>query len=370
MSRVLAALFAIALGASGCSVLPRDDGRLRVAEVERAVLPMARAALNAGQTETAGRLYGQLLDADPESFAAHMGLGDVALAQGDAAAAADWHLAALAYSQSPQERHEALLAHGRAALDAGRLEEARDSFQQLTEAGERAPAITVAWGYNGVGLTLLLEGNLTAAIAAMEQAVRRAPAAPQFRDNLERALDLQAELGSEAALAEGAAPSIEPAAPSIEPTAAEQSASSAADADEPAQTSALDDRGEALADATADGPEAPLAEGEPTLDAPDEATEADPAMAAESAAAPAAVAPVLDAFVVTENGERYLQLGSYRSAQAAEQRMEALQSMLEAPVFIAVSEVGAAPMYRVHSGPIESDAMMRRMLETLGAKAN
>ncbi len=164
--------------------------------MERAVLPMARAALNAGQIETARRLYRRLLQLDPSSVDARMGLGDAAVESREPATAAQWYLAALANARTSEARHAALLAHGRAALSAGQLEAARKSFARLTDPLAQASQSNVAWGYNGLGLTLLLAGDLRGATAAMEQAVLRAPDEPRFRGNLARALAMLTELES------------------------------------------------------------------------------------------------------------------------------------------------------------------------------
>ena len=178
----------------GCSLMPQNSGNLRIDEVQRALLPMASVALDTGQLETAKRLYQRLLDVDPDSFDARMGLGDVAFKARRSTDAARWYLAALANASAPSQRHEALLWHGRAALEDGQIEAARRSFQQLVDQRENAPAINVAWGHNGIGLTLLLDGDLVGAIDAMEQAVQRAPDEKMFADNLDRALGMLAEL--------------------------------------------------------------------------------------------------------------------------------------------------------------------------------
>ncbi len=183
------------LGAA-CSLLPEQHDQPRSEQMERAVLPMARAALNAGQIETARRLYRRLLQIDPASVDARMGLGDAAVESREPAAAAQWYLAALANARSPEARYAALLAHGRAALSAGQLEPARKSFARLTDPLAEASQSNVAWGYNGLGLTLLLAGDLRGATAAMEQAVLRAPDEPRFRGNLARALAMLTELES------------------------------------------------------------------------------------------------------------------------------------------------------------------------------
>ena len=162
-------------------------------EVEQALLPVANIALETGQLETAKRLYQRLLDVDPASQAAHMGLGDVAFKDRRPHDAVRWYLAAQANAQTPEQRNDALLWHGRAALDAGELSAAQRSFEHLAAAPE-ASTISVAWALNGIGLTLLLQGDLRGAVAAMQGAVRRAPGEQMFADNLRRALAMLAEL--------------------------------------------------------------------------------------------------------------------------------------------------------------------------------
>ena len=158
--------------------------------MENAVLPMAATAVAAGQLETAHRLYGRLLEIDPDSAAARMGLGDIALERQESRAATNWYLAALEHAQEPQQRQAALLAHGRAALAAGQLEAARESFTRLTDPEESAPSASVAWGHNGIGLTRLLEGDLRGAVVAMERAVLLDPEEARFQANLTRALTM------------------------------------------------------------------------------------------------------------------------------------------------------------------------------------
>ena len=178
----------------GCSLMPQNSGDLRIDEVQRALLPMARVALDTGQLETAKRLYQRLLEVDPESFDARMGLGNVAFKDRRSTDAARWYLAALTSASNASERYDALLWHGRSALDDGQLQEARRSFQALVDERESAPATSVAWALNGIGLTLLLDGDILGAIKAMEQAVQQAGDEKMFADNLERALNMLADL--------------------------------------------------------------------------------------------------------------------------------------------------------------------------------
>lgn len=161
---------------------------MRIAQIESAVLPMAKAALDAGQFETARRLYTRLLEADPVSVDARRGLGDLALAQNEPSRAATWYLAAASHTRTVEERHAVLLAHGRAALAAGDLEAARASFGRLADPRENASNADMAWGFNGVGIVDLLEGRPREAAASMEQAVLRLPNEAKFHGNLARAL--------------------------------------------------------------------------------------------------------------------------------------------------------------------------------------
>ena len=190
---------AATLLAGGCTVLPSQNDAVRIQRVEEAVLPMARVALEAEQTETARRLYLRLLEIDPNSVSARMGLGEIAVARRDSAEAARWYAAALLHATQTEERHAALLAHGRATLAAGELEAARRSFSRLTSSNENAPATTAAWGFNGLGLVALLEGDIRDAVRLMEQAVLLAPEEKMLVDNLSRALDMSAGIVPESA---------------------------------------------------------------------------------------------------------------------------------------------------------------------------
>ena len=186
--------FAVAAAfVSACSLLPENSERLRIEEIERALLPMASVAVDTGQFETAQRLYRRLLDVSPDSYEAHMGLGDVAFKDRRSEDATQWYLGALNLAQNTADRHQALLWHGRASLEAGQLESARRSFLQLTETREQASLRDLAWAFNGVGLTRLLAGDLDGAVTAMRRAVRQAPNEPMFAENLDRALGMLAE---------------------------------------------------------------------------------------------------------------------------------------------------------------------------------
>ena len=174
-----------------CTLLPPDGEQLRTRQMEEAVLPMAATALDSGQLETARRLYHRLLDIDPASVSARMGLGRVALREQEPAAAARWFLSAVHHAEQATHRHDALLAHGRAALAAGQIEAAGHSFSRLIDGEDSPPRATEAWGHNGVGLTRLLSGDSRGAVTSLERAVLLAPEEDRFQGNLERALAMQ-----------------------------------------------------------------------------------------------------------------------------------------------------------------------------------
>ena len=186
--RSWATVLLVAVMAAACTSTPPEQERLRVQPMEDAVTPMAATALEAGQLETARRLYRRLMEVDATSVEARMGLGHVAMHEGDPGSAARWYATAFAIARMPRERHAARLAHGRAALADGQLEEAGESFRSLIDSTSRVPRKTVAWAYNGVGLTLLLEGDLRGAVEAMEQAALRAPGETKIHDNHRRVL--------------------------------------------------------------------------------------------------------------------------------------------------------------------------------------
>ena len=380
-----------------------DRDRLQIERMEKAVLPMAEVALETGQLETAKRLYQRLLDMDPNSVGARMGLGDIAFRRGDSTEAARWHLAAVAHAEQPEQRHAALLAHGRAALDAGQLEAARNSFAQLADPREQAPSASVAWGLNGVGLTLLLEGDLRGAIANMEQAVQRAPSESVFQENLERALAMFAEAGHEdvrassspapakdtrassspapaaavtitdsSAAPGGADAATEPeanlvAAPEPVARSGEATASREAPPIESAgsrETPPIDstDSQEAPPIETAGSQEAPPIETEVALPG----AEADSPTIGWSVASDATdedKAEEFGGFVVHEDGQQFVQMGAYRHRSTA----QTLAALLRDATDQSVRVVDLPALHRVRIGPIDSHEALLALVEDLKA---
>lgn len=354
--RVVAALAcnAALCVAAGCSMLmPMDSDRLQTERVEDAVLPMAEIAMQTGQLETAKRLYQRLLDVDPKSVPARMGLGEIAFRRGDSAESARWHLAAVAHAEQPEQRHAALLAHGRAALEAGQLEAARGSFAQLADPREEAPLASVAWGLNGVGLTLLLEGDLQGAITNMEQAVQRAPSEALFQENLERALAMFAESGLGLPDAQSS-PAPASAAEAAEAGAAPGRASPGADPGVSSDPFTLSER-------AAEAQEAPPSE--PRATAATLTDSASTGWSAPSDATDADKAEEFGGFVVQADGRQFVQMGAYRHRSTALTLQELLRAATDQPVRV----VERPELFRVRIGPIDSEEALMALVDDLGA---
>lgn len=413
------------LGAA-CSLLPQERERPRAEQMERAVLPMARAALDAGQVETARRLYRRVLQVDSASVDARMGLGDAAVASRESAEAARWYLAALANAKRPEERHAALLAHGRAALSAGQLEAARKSFARLTEPDERAPQAVVAWGFNGLGLTLLLAGDVRGGVAAMEQAVLREPDDVRFQGNLTRALAMLTEFDDPStdtsatdAVARardamlppetlpahvepmparsGSPPRPSQEAPTTlpEPVAAadrpletdpavpppRETPTAVAVADDPGPPDAAVPRHEEAQEPparTLPEPPAPVASTDDVTDLPEteaSTTPTAPAVtqvdgASEPASEPAASdAAAQQPIVLQEDAWTIVQPAAYASRSRAERLSERLRELTDHPVWVSEGETpDGTELSRVRIGPVPSRGALVKLGATLEAE--
>ncbi len=352
------------------------------------MLPVARTALDAGQLETARRLYRRLLDVDPQSFEARMGLGEVAHQRRDGAEAMRWFLGALANAATVTQRHDALLHHGRAALDAGQMEHAQASFARLTDPQEAASNEYVAYGLNGVGLTLLLSGDLRSSVTLLEQAVDRLPGDKKLRDNLARALQLlaeevastpddapNAETTARATPYSGAAsrPELQAAADRIEQAVARfeeaadrladtsrrsDSASSTPTPTGAAATPAPPPRTPAPAQAPAPETPPPRAPVARTPEPPPARPELPPA---SSPKPPAPVPRGSPGFLVVEGGRRFVQMGAYGTAAKANELAERLQRVTEQSV--TVTERGG--LHRVRIGPLRTEDALRALTGAL-----
>ena len=363
---------------------------MRVERIEQALLPMARTALDAGQVGTARRLYSRLLEADPESADARMGLGDVALADRDVAQAATWYLAAVTQADGPATRHAALLAHGRAALADADVEAARESFSRLTDPAENASRSHAAWGFNGIGVIRLLEGKPAEAVVAIERAVLLDADEPRFHANLTRAARIAASYPVEpSAGAVVRVPTPDRDDPLTSPSsdgaeAQTVDASVPQDADRPGSLEAF-----ALGASSTSQPEpesetalteAPGPDTEPPpvpQPVPQPVPPPSPAAGGgeqEREAAPPAPAtlrrPPPDppsgeapqpfpegAFFVRTEGGDYLQVGAYSIEAHAMETAAALRETTGLPVRVERALRDERLLYRVHVGPVPTDAL-------------
>ena len=381
---------------AACTLVPQEGERIRVERIEQALLPMARTALDAGQTTTAMRLYSRLLEADPDSSDARIGLGDVALANRELEQAATWYLAAVTHADAPAERHAALLAHGRAALADADVEAARQSFARLANPAENASRRHAAWGFNGSGVILLLEGKPADAVAAMERAVLLDPDEPRFRANLSRAAKIAAnypvEPSTSAAVPrtpvpQGDNPSSFPSHDTHTGTAHTESPP----ADEhvvgepvspapgslegftrdaasrvPPETASTDTRA-----ATTEPQTAPLTKPVETHDELDGQVEA-PTPDASPPRVPAPLdlevsLPVPEgAFYVRNEDGDYLQVGAFAVESHATETAAALRDTTGLPVRVERALRNGRILYRVHVGPVPPNGLPDRLANALG----
>ena len=365
--------FGLAFGAAtlligSCSILPNETDAVRIQRVEEAVLPMARIALEAEQTETARRLYLRLLEVDPNSVSARMGLGEIAVARRDSAEAARWYAAAVSQATQAEERHAALLAHGRATLAAGDLEAARKSFSRLTSSKENAPATTAAWGLNGLGLVTLIEGDIRVAISFMKQAVLLVPEEKMLADNLSRALDMSAGIVPESARADqmddmAMAPSPAPSPAEQPPAFTDDATAVAVEKDVlevgPAVESLRGDPGSGSDVGTRE--ERVAEDGEPVGEPVGKPVgEPDDGRIDKSELRP---------YAIEVGGQYFVRIGVYAIEAAAQDFASELRRITTESVDVSEFGMGdgsdAVRLYRVLIGPIESRVGLAELVETL-----
>ena len=150
-------------------------------------LPVAAAALAAGQPDVARRLYLSLAERFEDAPEPHLGLGYIAFHSGDLAAAESRFLEAAARAgKKPAMRAEALLGAGRAALAQDRTDAAREHFRQGRESGPDNPS--APWLANGLAVAAAIENDYTTAETHYSEALRLSSGDPRVRANLVRTL--------------------------------------------------------------------------------------------------------------------------------------------------------------------------------------
>ena len=150
-------------------------------------LPVAAAALGAGQLEVARRLYVSLEERFETAPEPVLGLAYVAFQSGDFADAERHFLqAADRASGAPAVREEALLGAGRTALVRNRTGAARRHFRRAASFGEGTPS--AAWIANGLGVVATLSGDYERAEGHYAEALRRSTGHPRIAANHVRML--------------------------------------------------------------------------------------------------------------------------------------------------------------------------------------
>ncbi|MDE0658796.1 MAG: SPOR domain-containing protein [Gammaproteobacteria bacterium] len=372
---------------AACTAMPPEGERIRVERIEEALLPMARTALGAGQATTARRLYSRLLEVDPDSTGARMGLGDVALADRRPGQAATWYLAAVAHAVEPAERHAALLSHGRAALADADIDAARHSFSRLTNPAENASRLHAAWGFNGTGVILLLEGKSVEAVTAMERAVLLDPDEPRFRANLARAAKIAASYPVPASTSGAVVrmptpqqddPLGSPAADGIDTPMALPGSTQATEAGGQPETSAPSSLEAFAVDASDPVPPDPRNEPPPSPPVKPIASDDEPEQQIKvpepRSMPPQSPAPQeigasprvpAGAFYVRTEGGDYLQVGAYAVEGHATEAAAALRDTTGLPVRVERALRNGRLLYRVHVGPVPPHGLPEHLASAL-----
>ena len=179
------AVFLASLAA--CANGPSQNDTPDTGELLRNSLPVAAAALAAGQLDVARRLYLSLAERFDDAAEPFLGLGYIAFQDSDFTAAEKYFLqAGKRASDTPAMQAEALLGAGRTALVQGRTRAARRHFRSAQAPGQDTPS--AAWIANGLAVTAALDGDHEAAEAHYAEALRRSSGHPRIAANFVRML--------------------------------------------------------------------------------------------------------------------------------------------------------------------------------------
>ena len=175
-------------------------------EMLRSSLPVAAAALGAGQTGVARRIYLSLAERFEDAPEPALGLGYVAFHEGDFPAAEERFLkAAEGAGERPATLAEALLGAGRAALAQGRTRAARRHFERAREPGQGTGS--AAWVENGLAVAAALDADHEAAEAHYLEALRLSAGHPRITANYVRLLIADGRVDEAARIHAGRSPS-------------------------------------------------------------------------------------------------------------------------------------------------------------------
>ena len=153
----------------------------------RESLPVAAAALAAGQPDAARRLYLSLVERYPDAPEPVLGLGYIAWYGGDLAAAKKRFVeAAELAGERPAMAAEALLGAGRVALAQGATRAARRILDRARGPARDTPS--APWILNALAVAAALDGDHEEATALYAEALRLAPSNPRITANHVRTL--------------------------------------------------------------------------------------------------------------------------------------------------------------------------------------
>lgn len=180
-----AAVFLASLAA--CANWPANDDTTDTGDLLRNSLPVAAAALAAGQLNVARRLYLSLSERFDSAAEPFLGLGYIAFQSGDFAAAERYFLqAAERAADAPAQQAEALLGAGRTALVQNKPRAARRHFGNAQVPAQDTPS--APWVANGLAVTAALEDDYDDAEAHYADALRLSSDNPRIAANLIRML--------------------------------------------------------------------------------------------------------------------------------------------------------------------------------------
>ena len=186
-SGVAAVAFLTMLGA--CTGMSSKDVPSERGDLLRDSLPVAAAALGAGQLDVARRLYQSLAERFPEAPEPVLGLGYIAFFTDNFAEAQQrFGRAAERSPEDPALKSEALIGAGRSALALGSTEEAREHFRAARDLGPEVPPAAAPWIWNGLAVAATLDGDYPAAEAHYDEAIRLSSGDPRITANLVRML--------------------------------------------------------------------------------------------------------------------------------------------------------------------------------------
>ena len=184
--RTAAAVFSLA-SLAACANWPAQNDTRDTGELLRNSLPVAAAALAAGQLNVARRLYLSLSERFDNAPEPYLGLGYIAFQSGDFPAAENYFLkAAERAADTPALQAEALLGAGRTALVQGNPAAAQRHFRAARAPGQDTPA--AAWIANGLAVVSALDAEFEAAETHYAEALRLSSGNPRIAANFIRML--------------------------------------------------------------------------------------------------------------------------------------------------------------------------------------